>query len=252
LTEGIDESAGEAEQLEMDYEAAEADAVEVEEVEEVEETEVEQEEELPLEFAEATEVEGLATELRAGAEAAEKAVTSDLSEIATSTGGRIEGLDNNLKEVNSLTRKINSDLRRYPDLTPGQAADGINDSLRYTHVFSPENYTQGVRDTLGALEQKGYTVVDTKNFWTEGSPYKGINATLKTPEGQPFELQLHTPESWNLKSATHDAFDISRADSTPEGYKGALDNWMAKFTGRLTQPPGVETIEGLIYPKPPL
>jgi hypothetical protein len=61
------------------------------------------------------------------------------------------------------------------------------------------------------LEDAGYTNVKVKNTFKPGSPYKGINTTFGTPDGQSFELQFHTPESFNTKqNLTHGMYEELR------------------------------------------
>ena len=43
----------------------------------------------------------------------------------------------------------------------------------------------------------------------------GINVEMRSPSGQPFELQFHTPDSYNIKSYTHDLYDIIRDPTQP-------------------------------------
>ena len=54
----------------------------------------------------------------------------------------------------------------------------------------------------------------SKNCWTHPE-YKGINARWVTPEGQRFEVQFHTPDSFHAKhQVTHLAYERIRDQTT--------------------------------------
>jgi hypothetical protein len=132
--------------------------------------------------------------------AAEPKVTKDLSDLAKATGGKQEGLDFRLKTKESLARKIET-----------TNPENINDSLRYTITYPSENIGAGANKVMKQLEDAGYTKVKVKNTFKSGSPYKGINTTFRTPDGQPFELQFHTPESFHAKqNLTHSMYEELR------------------------------------------
>ena len=125
----------------------------------------------------------------------------------------------------------------------GLALD-VNDPLRYTMVFDEANYARGAREALKALHEAGYRLLDVtqvgdekapgarpllledgklppdaafaKNFWREGNRYLGINLTLVDEHGGPFELQFHTPRSFDLKQyLSHEPYEVFRKDGTP-------------------------------------
>ena len=57
------------------------------------------------------------------------------------------------------------------------------------------------------LKSAGYEMYYTKNSWSDAE-YKGINTRWVTPEGQRFEVQFHTPESFHAKhEVTHKAYE---------------------------------------------
>jgi hypothetical protein len=124
----------------------------------------------------------------------------DLSALAKASGGKQEGLEYRLKTKESLARKLET-----------TNPENINDSLRYTITYPSENIGAGANKVMKQLEDAGYTKVKVKNTFKPGSPYKGINTTFKTPDGQPFELQFHTPESFNTKqNLTHGMYEELR------------------------------------------
>ena len=54
------------------------------------------------------------------------------------------------------------------------------------------------------LESTGYRMIFRANRWIGDPEYRGMNTRWVTPEGDRFELQFHTPESFFAKeSLTH-------------------------------------------------
>ena len=64
---------------------------------------------------------------------------------------------------------------------------------------------------MARLESCGHKMYQSKNSWGEVE-YKGINTRWVTQEGQRFEVQFHTPESFHAKqNITHEpAFERIR------------------------------------------
>lgn len=90
-------------------------------------------------------------------------------------------------------------------------------------VSSPGELAGGAAKTLGQLETQGYKVLKVKNTFKPGAPYKGVNSQVMSPDGQVFELQFHTPQSFDVKqNVTHGLYERFRLleDGDPE--KAAL------------------------------
>ncbi len=155
----------------------------------------------------------LALNLYTRASAAEPAVTAVLKTLE-SDKVHLEGLDHRLKTVESLSRKIRSDAHDM-EVSLEESAGNIRDSLRYTMIADDAEYTGVTKKTLDTLSAMGITVTKFKNYWTDDSrDYRGINVNLKTPEGVIFELQFHTPDSYDTKSEkTHKYYEIMRDEN---------------------------------------
>ena len=152
----------------------------------------------------------------------------------------------------------------------------LNDVQRYTVAIPKEQYAAGTREVLRDLRDQGYALFDgptdkaardrgelfrtrplleaddtlphakySKDFWREGNRYRGINMTLVSPEGSLFELQFHTPESYDLKTyLTHAPYDTYRlSEMRPEQRVNALLELAAMTDKYLdTVPPGVDQL----------
>ncbi|WP_343679606.1 hypothetical protein [Chryseobacterium arthrosphaerae] len=165
-----------------------------------------------------------AKELIANAELEKELVQGDLLNLAKETGGKMEGLEFAIKGEESLTRKINdrTEDRHIEKIGIEKAinkvASKMNDVLRFTITFEPKVYVENYFKIVKELEAKGYKKTKAFNAWFQGDgSYKGLNVTFETPNGQQFELQFHTNETFRVKSETHDLYEASRAaDATAE------------------------------------
>ena len=77
-------------------------------------------------------------------------------------------------------------------------------------VVDPQDYAATVQNVLDDFDAQGFDVFKNKNYWQEGNAYKGINTNVRTPDGQVFELQFHTPQSLATKDPSHEIYERSR------------------------------------------
>ena len=49
-----------------------------------------------------------------------------------------------------------------------------------------------------------------KNFWRPGNRCFGINCTMRSPEGQQFEVQFPTELSWRAELLTRESYEVAR------------------------------------------
>ena len=129
-------------------------------------------------------------------------------------GGWLEGFEHRLKGEDRLKEKIAERLEGEPDKSSTEILRKIPDAIRYTFCFQPENYTRGYYDIKDQFENRGHDMYYSKNWWTNPE-YKGINTRWATPEGQRFEVQFHTPDSFHAKEyVTHLAYERIRDSTT--------------------------------------
>ena len=147
----------------------------------------------------------------------EKAITEDMKALQVD-GSFLAGLEHRLKSEGSLSRKIQKDfndgIKQNKASTYEEVASEIGDAVRYTLILDPNNYANGVINSLTELEGKGYKVLKFKNFWKNAKGYKGINVTLQSPDGTKMELQFHTEDSFFTKETlTHLLYEIEREET---------------------------------------
>jgi hypothetical protein len=163
----------------------------------------------------------------------------------------MHGLKFKLKTQQSLARKIKQDAEEKYDGDTEKAASKINDSLRYTMVTDTGNYVGMAESVMTDLRAEGYQVspATTKNFWQDGSMYKGVNAQMISPEGHRMELQFHTKESIFVKEIqNHEIYKVQRTIPKFTKEWKRMEKTMIVNMDKVPTPPGVESI-GTMVPK---
>jgi hypothetical protein len=193
---------------------------------------------------------GAATVTHAGALAAKPRIAALIEDVARRTGGTPVGQQWWVKSQESLTRKIFKDMRAR-GYSADDAAAQVNDALRFTITYQDESLTGSVERALDRLRGQGYEVVEVKNSWVAGNRYKGINVDLQAPDGLRFELQLHTPESWQLKQQTHGLYEVVRDPGYPLALRQRAHEELVRLSAQLEHPPDIERVGTLkVYRRP--
>lgn len=171
----------------------------------------------------------------------EPAITADMEAVAGARGAKLVGLEYKLKSEKSLTRKIRKDARN-KHTTNASAGAAISDASRYTMTLPPGKYAQGAVDALGDLQGRGHTVLRVKSSWKDGAEYKGVNVKMRAPNGQAYELQFHTPQSFSVKEfINHPMYEKERA-SKNAFIKRNAKRVQIRNSAMIERPPGVEKI----------
>jgi hypothetical protein len=174
----------------------------------------------------------------------EPTISSDVQAVEQENryGGWLEGFDRRLKGEDRLKEKIDEKLRFQPDREAAEIIREIPDVIRYTFCLRPETYTAGYYDITQRLESRGYEMYYSKNWWTSPE-YKGINTRWVTPEGQRFEVQFHTPESFHIKQhVTHDSYERVRSRLVADEERTELKAFQREATSRIQVPDGASDI----------
>lgn len=189
---------------------------------------------------EASEAAALAEGICQQAAELEPEITQLLLSLQTDTRHLI-GLEFRLKTPESTARKILTDAHDM-EISLEEAALGIHDALRYTFCIDDADYTASVNEIMRAIVDHGCAVYRFKNFWGN-TGYKGINAQLQMPDGQIFELQLHTQDSYDAKEVkTHALYEIVRSEEASEEERDtAAAEMLAVFT-QVVPPEGAVDI----------
>lgn len=179
--------------------------------------------------------EKLADELIEAAVQAEPEVTAVLRTLE-SENARLTGLEHRIKSKESLARKILTDAHDM-EVSLEEAALTIGDVLRYTLCIDEDQYISTVDKALRTLEENHMPVVKFRNRWG-GDGYKGINTNLKTESGLLFELQLHTPASFEAKELEHENYEIVRSETATEEERRVAEAYAKEIYAGVPVPKG--------------
>jgi hypothetical protein len=121
----------------------------------------------------------------------------------------------------------------------------MKDSVRYTMQFPGEGtaYTDGVNTAMQRFTDAGIKPVgDFRNSWEEPG-YQGINSWWRDPAtGHTFEVQFHTPESFDAKMETHDLYEQQRLPGVTQEEQDALQQQQDQIFDAVPRPPGASGI----------
>jgi hypothetical protein len=174
----------------------------------------------------------------------EPRITADLESMTNETlpSAELVGLEFRCKGEERLKEKVAEALQRRPDSTAEESVQNINDVVRYTVQLDRDNYTSGHRQVTEELQKRGYEMFYSKNHWKD-LEYKGINTRWLAPDGQKFELQFHTPESYHAKQeVTHEAYERIRNPMTTRVELAELKGFQQEVSKWIPVPDGATDI----------
>ncbi|TNG94887.1 phage head morphogenesis protein [Pasteurellaceae bacterium USgator11] len=169
------------------------------------------------------------------AENIEPHLTGEMSVFAKRSGGMLSGLDYRLKSIDSLTRKVQSDIVR-SGITEAESIDRITDIVRYTTIYDSKTFTQNYLKMQQTLAENGYNIIKVKNTWRKGAAYKGVN-TIIEKDGFKFEMQYHTKQSFDLKNGKlHTLYEKARLPNISDSDLKVINNEMKALSDQLETP----------------
>ncbi len=176
-------------------------------------------------------------------------ITQDMIETVNSVGSRLSGLENCYKGANSTSRKIDTkrtaDLAKNPPVkkTDEQYVRGFGDVVRFTVMSDHDKIADSVEKMEKAMAQKGYRQTERENKWTDGDgAYKAIHLQFESPDGERFEVQVHSSVALAFKNKGHHYYETSRVQPNEKRKLAGLEKcksiWMTCPT-----PKGVERLK---------
>ncbi|MFA4080452.1 hypothetical protein ONA92_01895 [Mycobacteroides salmoniphilum] len=119
---------------------------------------------------------------------------------------------------------------------------GMKDSVRYTMQTPEELYVPNTQQAIDNLIADGYEPVKFKNSWDQPG-YQGINSFWRDPAtGQTFEVQFHTPSSFDAKMETHPLYEQERLPGTTSQRGAELQQQQQQIFGSVPRPSGSPAI----------
>jgi hypothetical protein len=168
----------------------------------------------------------------------EQPISEDMQTIGRENAhcGWLEGFKHRIKGDDRLKEKIAEQRGAESDESAAEVLRRIPDALRYTYCFERYNYFGGYYDIKARLESFGYEMSYLENYWTNAE-YKGINTRWVTQQGQRFEVQFHTPESFHAKhDLTHIAYERIRDTTTSRAEKRELHEFQRQVCALIEVP----------------
>ena len=154
----------------------------------------------------------------------------------------VAGFEFRLKGTDRMKQKVTEKLAAQPDRMSEEIVRGIPDAIRYTCCLKANDYAHGVAEIKEGLERHGYEMYYSENYWSNPE-YKGINSRWVSADGQRFEVQFHTAESFHAKhEVTHEAYERIRNPATSDRERLELRAFQRDVSSWILIPPGAEDI----------
>lgn len=174
---------------------------------------------------------------------AEPLITQSLRGIVDNApGSQLTGLAKRLKTEESFKRKLYTSIVTTPNLSTAEHLADMKDSVRYTVQSPHELYTANTQRAIDRLVAEGYEPVKFKNTWDKPG-YQGINSFWREPTtGHTFEVQFHTPASFDTKTQAHSLYEEERLPSTSPQRANELQQKLNHAFDAVPRPSGSSSI----------
>lgn len=148
-----------------------------------------------------------------------------LGDLADGGQVRLDGLKNAVESSDSLKGKLQHIVSQ-KQVPLQEAAALVDGALRYSVVLPPDAFTDGLRCILAELDGRGHAMTRRANHFTKlREAFGAVSAALRAPDGMPWEIQFHTPETFALKVRFHDLYK----DAQTMRHRGAKPPQLREF-----------------------
>jgi len=149
-----------------------------------------------------------------------------------------------LKDPDRFKEKFAKLIRDRPGADPSELVQRINDGVRYTFIYEDSHYSSGVMEISDVTAAAGYELYERKNAWVdETKAYQGVNSTWRDQSHDVlFEVQVHTPASWQAKQASHHAYEVGESPSSTQEQRVDTARLQKEIFSKVPIPPGVADI----------
>lgn len=178
----------------------------------------------------------------------EKKISPVVQGITDGLGGRMSGIEFSCKTASSLVdkvkRKHKDDEENGRKRSDEDIVAGIGDMVRYTSMFNHDDLGSKTKEVISQLEKAGHKVIQFENFYNHPKAgYKGLHLDVVSPEGQQYELQIHSDDSMKVKNELHPLYEKFRAVDTPAREKMRIKEVMERISSSLSNPKGIDELE---------
>lgn len=176
----------------------------------------------------------------------EPKITNDIIDAVKKSSAKMYGLKYRLKQPNSLAAKIGADAKE-KDIDFENAANKINDTIRYTTVSSEKDFVKNYNILKQLLESKGYTEIKCKNFFEKYRnsevQHKSVQSIFQSSSEYPFEVQFHTPASQAAKELKIPIYEERRKTGNTESRNHELEQQMHELAEQVSYPQNISYIK---------
>jgi hypothetical protein len=142
-------------------------------------------------------------------------------------------------------------IARHPDKPANELAREVHDGVRYTFIFDLEQYADGVLHVHSRLKGQGFDLEIRRNGWNSRQYYKGIITRWRDPaHGLPFEVQFHTPASWDIRERAIGMHRMLTDPAMPPPDRARLREMRADLMELVPTPPSCAAIPDFRKPFP--
>lgn len=182
------------------------------------------------------------------AKADEPDMTRSVMQAAGEAGGECAYLDSRVKSPESLARKIREDratmAARGEKISAGEIAEGLKDVVRYTVVRNDHSQTtETIVSTVTSLQRQGWVILQIKDFYRDGAPYKGVHVIGRAPSGRVSEIQVHSAQSLAIKNQAHTSYEVYRDSSRSLRDRQAAKTECSRAFSNVSAPPGLNSVK---------
>lgn len=188
----------------------------------------------------------LATYIFDRARIVEPKVTNDVLNSVKDNDAFMYGLDNRLKQPNSLASKIGAKSKE-KNISLVQASESINDVIRYTTILGDDSFINQYEKIKKDLYNKGYNEIKCRNYFSlfeDGKvKHKSVQCIYINNDGIPFEIQYQTTASQAVKNLKIPLYEEARNIKTGEKRKKQIEQMMYKMAMDIPNPKNIQAIK---------
>lgn len=179
----------------------------------------------------------------------EPLITEDVRAVTSHLGTKCAGLQYAVKTASSMENRLQREKkkseRKRKLFHPVSFLHELGDTVRYTELCEHEKLVPMTRKTIAEMQKRGYTLTKLINFYQHPFPetgYMGIHLNFISQYGQPVELQVHSPESFQAKQEGHVYYEKIRSVSSKPSVKQVLIGKVQKIHHSVPKPPEYEAL----------
>lgn len=186
-------------------------------------------------------------------------IAKDMVDISNSLGSRMMGLENCFKGGASTSRKIDKvkekEKQRFGnEISDSDALAKMDDVVRFTYKCDHDHMVQQIKQLEGSLEGKGYKILERDNKFLPKSDgqerdYKAVHLQVLSPNGERFEVQIHSEETIKVKNKNHQYYEAQRelkkSDPDYETEYKRLNDIMVKNWAGMKVPDGITDLPSI-------